>query len=386
MNNTGFDSGTYKASLKINGKVTDSRTVDLPMGGNKEVQFEVSKSEEGTYDVGLGRATDSFEVRKMPKLVVKDLQIKPQDVRPEESVTVTAVVKNEGQVEGSEEYSLKLNGSIIDSKKITLKLGESGEISFKVTQKEEGNYNVELGGLSDSFVVRKGFSKLSISTSVSATRPVGLFSKKGTPSLKVSLQGEEKHYDLTLIGPKGKKTGTGFSSVSDMEDGSENIWLQMADPYTSPKAGTYTLLVEEVVENLQKNNVYENEFTFSGSELVVENWGIFEFGESFTEEGKYEFESFSVALLNKGDLPAYLGETKIIIGKESYGYNLRESSVIIPSGEKKKIKIKDRRGPLDRKPLFNHGVYDATCELFQRMKDSDKLIGEYSKEVYIPHY
>ncbi|MFC1945018.1 CARDB domain-containing protein [Chloroflexota bacterium] len=69
------------------------------------------------------------------------------------SASLQSAVSNTGSIGGVYTVSLLLNGSIEDSKDITLAAGETSEVSFTVTRDMPGTYLVEINGLSDSFTV-----------------------------------------------------------------------------------------------------------------------------------------------------------------------------------------------------------------------------------------
>jgi hypothetical protein len=50
---------------------------------------------------------------------------------------------------------LKLNGVIVDSKKITLAGGESKIVTFTLVKEEAGTFNVEISGLKGTFTVKE---------------------------------------------------------------------------------------------------------------------------------------------------------------------------------------------------------------------------------------
>lgn len=84
---------------------------------------------------------------------VGNLDIKPDQVRVGQRVTISVQVANTGGLSG--EYTLRLNidGQLESSELITLAPGQSQEVSFSLTRDSPGSYRVEIGGLRGSFVV-----------------------------------------------------------------------------------------------------------------------------------------------------------------------------------------------------------------------------------------
>ncbi len=85
---------------------------------------------------------------------VSDLNIIPSEVNVGEEVTVSVVVTNVGDVEGSYTAILKINGNEEEVKTVTLGAGTSTEIEFMV-RKDVGTYNVEVDGLTTQFRVNE---------------------------------------------------------------------------------------------------------------------------------------------------------------------------------------------------------------------------------------
>ena len=60
--NTGGETGSYNATLYINGAVEDSQSVSVAPGMTENVTFTVSKSQAGVYDVLIAEQSGQFEV------------------------------------------------------------------------------------------------------------------------------------------------------------------------------------------------------------------------------------------------------------------------------------------------------------------------------------
>jgi len=68
------------------------------------------------------------------------------------TVTVSIEADNVGELEGSRTVELKVDGEVIDSKRVTLEGGASATVLFEVSR-GEGTYEVEVEGFTDSFTV-----------------------------------------------------------------------------------------------------------------------------------------------------------------------------------------------------------------------------------------
>jgi len=88
-----------------------------------------------------------------PLFVVTNMSISPTQVQPEQAVTISVEVRNDGNAEGSYILNLTINGELQDSREIVLAPGETRTLTYKVSRSEAGNYNVTLDGQSGTFTV-----------------------------------------------------------------------------------------------------------------------------------------------------------------------------------------------------------------------------------------
>ena len=86
---------------------------------------------------------------------VTNLQVSPDEVDPGGEVTISVLVTNIGRETGSYDVVLRINGTVENTKTITLGGGESTEVKFKVSKDKGGVYNVEIAGLKGSFKVKE---------------------------------------------------------------------------------------------------------------------------------------------------------------------------------------------------------------------------------------
>jgi hypothetical protein len=86
-------------------------------------------------------------------LGVSQLSVTPGEVEPGQKVTISATVSNTGGTEDTYEATLKIDGVVETTKKVTVAAGGSQPVSFSVSRDEAGTYKVALDGLSGAFVV-----------------------------------------------------------------------------------------------------------------------------------------------------------------------------------------------------------------------------------------
>ncbi|MFQ5996001.1 MAG: CARDB domain-containing protein [Dehalococcoidales bacterium] len=83
-----------------------------------------------------------------------DLTITPTEVDIAQSVTISATATNTGDLAGSYDVTLKINGKVVSTKKVTLAGQASGQVTFTTIQGAPGTYAVNIDGLSGTFTVK----------------------------------------------------------------------------------------------------------------------------------------------------------------------------------------------------------------------------------------
>ncbi len=78
---------------------------------------------------------------------VTDLKIYPDAVKVGEKTIISINVENSGTVRGSYEVILRANGTIVNSKTITLEPGQLIKVEFNYFPGREGIYYIEVNGL-----------------------------------------------------------------------------------------------------------------------------------------------------------------------------------------------------------------------------------------------
>jgi hypothetical protein len=84
---------------------------------------------------------------------LSEFAINPAQIEVGEPVTISAIVQNTGELEGSYTLTLTINGEIEQSTEVTLAGGESKQVSFTVVRNKPGTYAVAIDGLTGEFTV-----------------------------------------------------------------------------------------------------------------------------------------------------------------------------------------------------------------------------------------
>lgn len=74
VTNTGGAGGFYSATLSVDGKKIDTKTINLDPGSTQAVTFSLLKDTAGTYEIGIGESSATLTVKS--KLVAKQVELK----------------------------------------------------------------------------------------------------------------------------------------------------------------------------------------------------------------------------------------------------------------------------------------------------------------------
>ncbi len=159
IKNTGDLSGTYKVTLKINDVAVETKDVTLAGGSSQTVTFTTSKDTAGTYTVSVDGLSGTFTVKTVitPKpaaFTASGLSISPTEVNVGQSVTISATIKNTGDLSGTYKVTLKINDVAVETKDVTLAGGSSQTVTFTTSKDTAGTYTVSVDGLSGTFTVK----------------------------------------------------------------------------------------------------------------------------------------------------------------------------------------------------------------------------------------
>ena len=154
VGNNGSESGNYSVVLRIGGVVEGITELTLAPGASQPAIFTVTK-DAGTYHAELDGLAGTFTVIALipAHFSVSNLIIAPDRVKQGDSITVSGVATNTGEVAGTYSVVLKINGVAESIEEVSLGPGASQRVAFTVTKDTPGFYQVNLEGLTGRFVV-----------------------------------------------------------------------------------------------------------------------------------------------------------------------------------------------------------------------------------------
>jgi hypothetical protein len=111
------------------------------------------------FEVSDGVLTDSEDITitvgatEQAVFSLSSLRINPTKTNVGKKVSIRVFVTNTGHVAGTYEVILRINGAIEDRRIVTLAVGAAQELKFYTVKNIPGTYNIDVNGLSGSFVV-----------------------------------------------------------------------------------------------------------------------------------------------------------------------------------------------------------------------------------------
>ncbi len=120
----------------------------------------------GTYTVDVNGQSGTFTVKAAPsqpapaEFKTGALTIWPSQVNIGESVSISALVANTGDLAGSYKVILKINNIVVDTKDITIDGHSSKAVTFTTSKGVAGTYTVDIDGQSGTFTVTAPIEKV----------------------------------------------------------------------------------------------------------------------------------------------------------------------------------------------------------------------------------
>jgi hypothetical protein len=238
VTNVGEASGSYTVNLKIDDIIRETKDVALSGGATEVIEFEVTETNAGTYNVEIDGLAGSFSVESpivaSENIDLKRMFVNPYEVWEGETVTVTAKANNTASEDGVLGVRMIVAGEVLATKQFTLASGESdATIEFTITAgpanpESKKGYPVELVNLGNQSDILKGyfvvapdsFHTLSINRAGGGSTPM-IFKLNGvtyeTPYVELLPVGE---YSLST--DKIVDIGTGIVEFSHWSDGVES--------------------------------------------------------------------------------------------------------------------------------------------------------------------
>jgi len=154
--NTGDVAGTFEAELSVDGDIVETTTVDIAGQSETEVVFSRLFDDAGIYDISInGISAGELTVLEPATFEVTDATLSSEDVNPGEAVEVSAKVLNTGDVSGTVDIILQVDGDTVERTPVEIAGGEESTVYFDKSFEEAGDYNLAINDVDAGTVTVK---------------------------------------------------------------------------------------------------------------------------------------------------------------------------------------------------------------------------------------
>jgi oligopeptide transport system substrate-binding protein len=266
VTNSGKAEGAYSISLKVNNALTETKYLTIGAGQNTKVSFTFYPPLAGSYFIDVNGLTGNLVAVKPAEFVADTLDISAEKILAGESVTLNAVIKNLGGVEGTYTAKFKLDGIEANSQTIIVGPESTQKISF-ITKPEAGTHTFEFNGISKTVTVLKPASLkiTSLNTSPEVIFPGQVVSLEAEVFNDGSIKGGA---NITLF-VNGKEADSLTVSLEGQK--SDNISFKL----TTNVGGTYDIKVGEksTTFHVVSTQIFNNEKYYYSIEYP-EDWTV----------------------------------------------------------------------------------------------------------------
>ncbi len=163
VRNSGGETGSHAVSLELDGETVATEDVTVAANASTTVTFTTSRDAPGTYTFGVDDLSGVITVRPAAEpaavqtpatFTTSGLTISPGEVETGESVTISILVRNSGDLSGSYKVTFRIGDVVVATKSVTLKGGISQKVSFTTDQDTAGSYTVDVNDLSGALTVK----------------------------------------------------------------------------------------------------------------------------------------------------------------------------------------------------------------------------------------
>jgi hypothetical protein len=157
VTNDGDLAGISSLTLKVNSVSVDTKDITVAGGTTQSVEFTVTEDAGGTYNVDVNGLTGTFTVKVPPtpaSFTTSALSISPAEAEIGETVTITVLVTNDGDLSGTYRVTAEIDGVALDSKDVTVAGHTSQQVTFTTYKNVAGTYTVTIDGQSDTFTIK----------------------------------------------------------------------------------------------------------------------------------------------------------------------------------------------------------------------------------------
>ena len=132
----------------IDGEVFDTQLVTLDGGDSTTVIFSTVPDVAGVHTVSIGLVKEEFTAEPSitpAKFITSNITVTPQEIYLGDSVDVSTLISNVGDLSGVYEVIVKMDNEVVDSKNINIGGHDSEIIILSLTPETEGEHAISIG-------------------------------------------------------------------------------------------------------------------------------------------------------------------------------------------------------------------------------------------------
>jgi hypothetical protein len=151
VKNSGMLKAQYSAALTVDGVEYAVQKTKLRGGETKKLTMELEGLAAGAHTVAIDGLTADVRMLRPASFMVVDVEVRPEDPRPGDDVTVTATVRNAGEVPGDYRPVFTLDGKNVTADMVSIEPGGERTAEATVSGVARGPHEVTLGGMRKTF-------------------------------------------------------------------------------------------------------------------------------------------------------------------------------------------------------------------------------------------
>lgn|GEM_PF-2801629 len=232
------DIDTYIEGVPTGQQLLKDIATDLPNGKHTLVMSVSDKKNPAS--TGYVVAIDAIEVTApIPAtFTVSNIIINPPKIGVGKPVTISADITNSGEVAGNYSAALKIDETILETKKVTIASGETQTVAFSpITRNATGTYTIDVGGQTKTLKVLKSAAFTVTNIKITPNKV-----EVGKPVTITA--------DIMNIG-EAKETYTISLNINDVEEDSTDVSIEgkatekVTFTVIKNTVGTYNVTVDE---------------------------------------------------------------------------------------------------------------------------------------------
>jgi len=144
-------SATVRVPFRVDGVTVDERQVRIAARESRTVTFERRFERSGEYalsvgDGGLGTVAVAEPESPSPSFAVTNATLGATEADVGEPVPVTATVANDGEADGTFTAELVVDGTVVDTQRVTVPAGETRTVTFERSFRVERDAGIGVSG------------------------------------------------------------------------------------------------------------------------------------------------------------------------------------------------------------------------------------------------